>query len=90
MPMPNMLTETPNNSVTALRRDWADVKAANEQRQTIISTLYPVSRCYAEIVACMCKQITPEKLHHKHFKAVVWMLRRDTQGLLQAGQQFIE
>lgn len=71
MPLPTMLTETSNNSVSAPQRDSPDVKAANKERQTIISTVPLVSCCYTEIVACMCKQSTPEKLHNKQFKAVV-------------------
>lgn len=77
MPLPNTLTETSNNSVRASQRDSPAVKAANKERQTIISTVSLVSCCCTEIVACMCKQSTPEKLHNKQFKAVVWMLRHD-------------
>lgn len=77
MPLPTMLTETSNNSVSAPQRDSPDVKAANKERQTIIPTVSLVSCCCTEIVACMCKQSTPEKLHNKQFKAVVRMLRHD-------------
>ena len=75
-----MLTETSNSSVSAPQRDSPDVKAANKDRQTIISTVSPLSCCCTENVACMCKQITPEKLPNKQFKAVILRLRRNTRG----------
>lgn len=68
---------TSNNSVSAPQRNSPDVKAANKEWQTIIPTVSLVSCCCTEIVVCMCKQSTLEKLHNKQFKAVVRMLRHD-------------
>lgn len=75
-----MLTETSNSSVSGPLRDSLDVKAANKERQTIISTVSLLSCCCTETVACMCKQITPEKLLHKQFKAVAPILRHNAYG----------
>lgn len=75
-----MLTETSNSSVSAPQRDSPDVKAANKERQTIISMVSLLSCCCTEIGACMCKQITPEKVPHKQFKAVVGILRHNARG----------
>ncbi|MEQ2204293.1 hypothetical protein XENOCAPTIV_011000 [Xenoophorus captivus] len=75
-----VLTGTSNSSVSGPQRDSLDVKAANKERQTIISTVSLLSCRCTETVACMCKQINPEKLPHKQFQAVVPILRHNAHG----------